>query len=73
MCDRFSPPTEEEKQADGYEDAQDKEMDERAIGSHFEDQTMCYEDSMECEEYLCDCCGEYASECRCGEMLDMID
>lgn len=32
-----------------------------------------YHDSMECEECICDCCKEYASECRCGEMLDMLD
>lgn len=26
-----------------------------------------YHDSMDCEEAICDCCGEYASECQCGE------
>ncbi len=42
MCDRFQLPdsddqTAEEKQfdIDSYEDAQDKEMDERAIERHF--------------------------------------
>lgn len=32
-----------------------------------------YEDSFECEEAICDGCQLPASECRCGEMLDMID
>ena len=30
-------------------------------------------DFFECEEAICDCCQFPASECRCGEMLDMID
>ncbi len=32
-----------------------------------------YHDSMECLEAICDCCGETASECECGSMLDMVD
>lgn len=25
-----------------------------------------YAESMECEEAICEFCGEYASECKCG-------
>lgn len=31
------------------------------------------EDSFDCEEAICDCCQLTSSECRCGEMLDMVD